>query len=88
MILRLRMMTISCHNSKPKLAAVHAAAGDNLRIEVNRMNQMVYSQVIITCTTINVISIISMLGIWIADKLHDRREKKKREREGQEKSAE
>lgn len=35
------------------------------------MNQMVYSQVIITCTTINVISIISMLGIWIADKLHE-----------------
>lgn len=86
--MRLRMMTISCHNSKPKLAAVHAAAGDNLRIEVNRMNQMVYSQVIITCTTINVISIISMLGIWIADKFHDRREKKKREREEQEKSAE
>jgi len=82
------MMTISCHNSKPKLAAIHAAASDNLRIEVNRMNQMVYSQVIITCTTINVISIISMLGIWIADKLHDRREKKKREREEQEKSAE
>ncbi len=52
------------------------------------MDQMVYSQVIITCTTINVISIISMLGIWIADKLHDRREKKKREREEQEKSAE
>lgn len=86
--MRLRMMTISCHNSKPKPAAVHAAAGDNLRIEVNRMDQMVYSQVIITCTTINVISIISMLGIWIADKLHDRREKKKREREEQEKSAE
>ena len=86
--MRLLMMTISCHNSKQKLAAVHAAAGDNLRIEVNRMNQMVYSQVIITCTTINVISIISMLGIWIADKFHDRREKKKREREEQEKSAE
>ena len=45
------------------------------------MDQMVYLQVIITCTTINVISIISMLGIWIADKLHDRREKKKREQE-------
>lgn len=79
---------ISCHNSKPKSAAVHSAAGDNLKIEVNRMDQMVYSQVIITCTTINVISIISMFGIWIADKLHDRREKKKREREEQEKSAE
>lgn len=79
---------ISCHNSKPKPAVVHSAAGDNLKIEVNRMKQMVYSQVIITCTTINVISIISMFGIWIADKLHDRREKKKREREEQEKSAE
>ncbi len=52
------------------------------------MDQMVYSQVIITCTTINVISIISMLGIWITNKLHDRREKKKRKREEQEKSAE
>lgn len=52
------------------------------------MDQMVYSQVIITCTTINVISIISMLGTWIADKLHDRHEKKKGEREEQEKSAE
>ncbi len=86
--MRLRMMTISCHNSKPKPEVVHSAADDNLRIEVSRMDQMVYSQVIITCTTINVISIISMLGIWIADKLHDRREKKKREREEREKYAE
>ena len=65
-----------------------AAAGDNLRIEVNRMDKMVYSQVIITCTTINVISLISMLGIWIADKLHDRRERKKKEREEQAAKAE
>lgn len=67
---------------------VIAAAGDNLRIEVNRMDKMVYSQVIITCTTINVISLISMLGIWIADKLHDRRERKKKEREEQTAKAE
>lgn len=47
------------------------------------MDKMVYSQVLITCTTINVISIISMFSIWIADKLHDRRERKKKEREEQ-----
>jgi hypothetical protein len=62
---------------------VRAAAGDNQRIEVKTMDKMVYSQVLITCTTINVISIISMLSIWIADKLHDRRERKKKEREEQ-----
>ena len=62
---------------------VYAAAGDNQRIEVKMMDRMVYSQVLITCTTINVISIISMLSIWIADKLHDRRERKKKEREEQ-----
>ena len=67
---------------------VDAAAGDNLRTEGNRMDKMVYSQVIITCTTINVISLISMLGIWIADKLHDRRERKKKEREEQAAKAE
>ena len=47
------------------------------------MDKMVYSQVLITCTTINVISIISMFSIWIADKLHDGRERKKKEREEQ-----
>ena len=52
------------------------------------MDKMVYSQVIITCTTINIISLISMLGIWIADKLHDRRERKKKEREEQTAKAE
>ena len=45
------------------------------------MDQTVYSHVLITCTTINVISIISMFGVMIAGKLHDRREKKKKERE-------
>ena len=44
------------------------------------MDKILYSQVLITCTTINVISIISMFGV-IADKLHDHREKKKKERE-------
>ncbi len=47
------------------------------------MDKLVYSQVLITCTTINVISIISMLSIWIAGKLYDRRERKKKEREEQ-----
>ena len=45
------------------------------------MDKLLYSQVLITCTTINVFSIISMFGVIIADKLHDRREKKKKERE-------
>lgn len=69
-------------------AAVDAAAGDDQRIEVNTMDKMVYAQVIITCTTINVISLISMLGIWIAGKFHDRRERKKKEKEGQDEKAE
>lgn len=51
------------------------------------MDKLLYSQVLITCTTINVISIISMLGIWITDKFHDRRERKKKEREEQEAKA-
>lgn len=45
------------------------------------MDQMVYTQVIVTCTTINVITIISTLVIWIGTKIHDRHEKKKKERE-------
>lgn len=45
------------------------------------MDQMVYTQVIVTCTTINVITIISTLVIWIGTKIHDRREKKMKERE-------
>ena len=45
------------------------------------MDKIIYSQVLITCTTINVISIISMFGVIIADKLRDRREKKKKKRE-------
>lgn len=49
-----------------------AVAGDNQRSEANMMDKLVYSQVLITCTTINVISIISMLSIWIAGKLYDR----------------
>ena len=45
------------------------------------MDKIVYSQVLITCTTINVITIISMLSIWIGTKIHDWREKKKKEQE-------
>ena len=62
---------------------VRASAGDNQRNEVKTMDKMVYSQVLITCTTINVITIISMLSIWIGTKIHDHREKKKKEREEQ-----
>lgn len=47
------------------------------------MDKIVYSQVLITCTAINVITIISMLSIWIGTKIHDYREKKKKEREEQ-----
>lgn len=43
------------------------------------MDKMIYTQVLITCTTINVISIISMFGVLIADKLHDRHVRKKKE---------
>lgn len=45
------------------------------------MDQMVYTQVIVTCTTINVITIISTFLIWMGNKLHDHREKKKKEQE-------
>ena len=45
------------------------------------MDQIVYSQVLITCTTINVVIIISTLTMWIGTKIHDRREKKKKEQE-------
>lgn len=45
------------------------------------MDQMVYTQVIVTCTTINVITIISTLTMWIGTKIHDHREKKKKEQE-------
>ena len=64
-------------------AAVQAAAGGNQRIEVKMMDKMLYAQVLITCTTINVISLISLFGMWIADKLYDRRKRKKKEREEQ-----
>ena len=45
------------------------------------MDQTVYSQVLITCTTINVVIIISTLTMWIGTKIHDWREKKKKEQE-------
>ena len=77
MISRQRMTTISCHNRKPMQAAVQAVAGDNQRIEVELMDKLLYAQVLITCTTIN------LFGLWIADKLYDRRKRKKKEREEQ-----
>lgn len=43
--------------------------------------QEVYQQVIVTCTTINVVIIISTLAMLIGTKLHDRREKKREEKE-------
>lgn len=52
------------------------------------MDQTVYSQVLITCTTINVVIIISTLTMWIGTKIHDLREKKKQEREEQAKKEE
>ena len=67
---------------------VYAAAGDNLRIEVKRMDQTVYSQVLITCTTINVVIIISTLTMWIGTKIHDHRAKKKQDRDEQAKKEE
>ena len=45
------------------------------------MDKILYSQVLITCTTINVVIIISTLTMWIGTKIHDRREKKKKEKE-------
>ena len=47
----------------------------------NKMDPTVYSQVLITCTTINVIVIISTLTMWIGTMIHDKREKKKMEKE-------
>lgn len=80
MISRLRMMTISCHDigklsAKLGLRAVAEAAARKGK----DMDQTVYSQVLITCTTINVVIIISTLTMWIGTKIHDRREKKKKE---------
>ena len=82
MISRLRMMTISCHDSgnyrqKLSLRAVAEAAARKGK----DMDQTVYSQVLITCTTINVVIIISTLTMWIGTKIHDWREKKKKEQE-------
>ena len=57
-------------------AAVKAAARKG-----KDMDQTVYQQVIVTCTTINVVIIISTITMWVGTLLHDRREKKKQERE-------
>ena len=82
MISRLRMMTISCHDpgnyqQRMSLRAVADAAARKGK----DMDQTVYSQVLITCTTINVVIIISTLTMWIGTKIHDWREKKKKEQE-------
>ena len=82
MISQLRMMTISCHDqgklsAKLSLRAVAEAAARKGK----NMDQTVYSQVLITCTTINVVIIISTLTMWIGTKIHDHREKKKKEQE-------
>ena len=82
MISQLRMMTISCHDqgelaAKLSLRAVAEAAARKGK----DMDQTVYSQVLITCTTINVVIIISTLTMWMGTKLYDRREKKKKEEE-------
>lgn len=41
--------------------------------------QEVYQQVIITCTTINVLILLSSLFTWIGMKISDHRRKKKEE---------
>lgn len=43
--------------------------------------QDVYQQVIVTCTTINVIICLGTLAGWISMKVSDHREKKRKERE-------
>ena len=80
--MRLRMMTISCHDSGNyrQRMSLRAVAEDAARKGKN-MDQTVYSQVLITCTTINVVIIISTLTMWIGTKIHDHREKKKKEQE-------
>ena len=59
-------------------AAVKAAARNG-----KDMDQTVYQQVIVTCTTINVVIIISTITMWVGTMLHDRRENKKKEKEEQ-----
>ena len=59
-------------------AAVKAAAWKG-----KNMDQTVYQQVIVTCTTINVVIIISTITMWVGTMLQDRREKKKKEKEKQ-----
>ena len=78
----LRMMTISCHNSgnyRQRMSLM--AVADAAAWKGKDMDQTVYSQVLITCTTINVVIIISTLTMWIGTKIHDHREKKKKELE-------
>lgn len=48
--------------------------------------QDVYQQVIVTCTTINVIICLGTLFSWIGIKVSDHREKKRKEREEKERA--
>jgi len=48
--------------------------------------QDVYQQVIVTCTTINVMICLVSLFSWIGFKVSDHREKKRREREEKERA--
>lgn len=43
----------------------------------------VYEQVVLTCTTINVVIIIGCVVSWIVMKVHDRCEEKRKEQEKQ-----
>lgn len=43
----------------------------------------IYEQVVLTCTTINVVIIIGCVVSWIVMKVHDRREEKRKEQEKQ-----
>lgn len=82
MISRPRKMTISCHDQGNywQEVSLRAVAGAAAR-KGQDMDQTVYSQVLITCTTINVVIIISTLTMWIGTKIHDHREKKRKEQE-------
>lgn len=43
----------------------------------------VYEQVILTCTTINVVIIIGCVLSWIGMKIHDHREEKRKQQDEQ-----
>lgn len=47
------------------------------------MDPIVYSQVQITCTTINLLLFVFWVSLIVHDAIHERREKKKKEKEEQ-----